>query len=204
MARRLKVFETSLGFFDLAIAAPSMKAALQAWGAGEGRNLFHDGVAKESSDPKVVAAAMATPGVVLRRPVGSTKPFREHADLPVHLGRDLPGDKQKPAAKPKKARRSTDGKAERKAALAFERAQVRQELQRRKRMAAEAKHRERRDRAIAKAAAALERGEREHETIAASIEAQRESIEKKSQGEETRWRAQKEKLGAALRRARDA
>jgi hypothetical protein len=32
MARKLKTYQTSLGFFDLAIAAPSMKAALDAWG----------------------------------------------------------------------------------------------------------------------------------------------------------------------------
>jgi hypothetical protein len=31
MARKLKTYQTSLGFFDLAIAAPSMKAALDAW-----------------------------------------------------------------------------------------------------------------------------------------------------------------------------
>ncbi len=29
MPRRLKTYQTSLGFYDLAIAAPSMKAALQ-------------------------------------------------------------------------------------------------------------------------------------------------------------------------------
>ena len=83
MVRKLKTFETSLGFFDLAIAAPSMKAALEAWGADS--NLFHQGVAKESDDPDVVAATMAKPGVVLRRPVGSDKPFSEQADLPTHL-----------------------------------------------------------------------------------------------------------------------
>jgi hypothetical protein len=32
MARKLKTYQTSLGFFDLAIAAPSMKAALEAGG----------------------------------------------------------------------------------------------------------------------------------------------------------------------------
>ncbi|MDI4234164.1 hypothetical protein OZ411_15225 [Bradyrhizobium sp. Arg237L] len=32
MARKLKTYQTSLGFFDLAVAAPSMKAALEAWG----------------------------------------------------------------------------------------------------------------------------------------------------------------------------
>jgi hypothetical protein len=31
MARKLKAYQTSIGFFDLAIAAPSMKAALEAW-----------------------------------------------------------------------------------------------------------------------------------------------------------------------------
>jgi hypothetical protein len=41
MARKLKTYQTSLGFFDLAIAAPSMKAALEAWGADS--NLFHQG-----------------------------------------------------------------------------------------------------------------------------------------------------------------
>jgi len=36
--------QTSLGFFDLAIAAPSMKAALEAWGADS--NLFHQGASR--------------------------------------------------------------------------------------------------------------------------------------------------------------
>jgi site-specific recombinase XerD len=58
--------------FDQAIAAPSMKAALEAWGADS--NLFHQGAARESDDPDVVAATMAKPGAVLRRPVGSTGP----------------------------------------------------------------------------------------------------------------------------------
>jgi hypothetical protein len=34
MARKLKTFQTSIGFYDLAVAAPSMKAALEVWGAG--------------------------------------------------------------------------------------------------------------------------------------------------------------------------
>ena len=75
MPRKLKTYETSLGFYDLAIAAPSMKAALEAWARGS--NLFHQGVAKESGNPDVIAATMSKPGVVLRRPVGSDGPFRE-------------------------------------------------------------------------------------------------------------------------------
>ena len=83
MARKLKAYQTSLGFFDQAIAAPSMKAALEAWGADS--NLFHQGAAKESDDADVIAATMAKPGVILRRPVGTTGPFREHAELPADL-----------------------------------------------------------------------------------------------------------------------
>ena len=83
MPRKLKTYQTSLGFFDLAIAAPSMKAALQAWGAD--RNLFHDSVAKVSDDADVIAATMAVPGVVLKRPVGSSGPFKEHAELPTNI-----------------------------------------------------------------------------------------------------------------------
>src|SRR5918994_3830877 len=87
MARKLKTYQTSIGFFDLAIAAPSMKAALQAWGSKT--NLFHQGFAKETDDPAIVAATVAKPGVVLRRPVGSDGAFSEHAELP----KELPIDK---------------------------------------------------------------------------------------------------------------
>ena len=87
MPRKLKVYQTSQGFFDLAIAAPSMKAALEAWGAGS--NLFHQGVAKESDDRKIIDAAMEKPGIILQRPVGSDAPFREHADLPTAASFDL-------------------------------------------------------------------------------------------------------------------
>src|SRR5580704_507248 len=80
MPRKLKTFITNLGFFELALAAPSMKAALEAWGMGH--NAFHHGFARETDDPRIVAAAMAKPGVVLRRPVGTNGAFAENAELP--------------------------------------------------------------------------------------------------------------------------
>jgi len=80
MARKLKTHQTSLGFFDQAIAAPSMKAALEAWGADS--NLFHQGVARESDDPDVVAATMAKPGVVLKRPSDLPAPFASTPNCP--------------------------------------------------------------------------------------------------------------------------
>src|SRR6185369_510445 len=57
MPRKLKTYLTSQGFYDLAIAAPSMKAALEAWGASS--NLFHEGFAKEADDDDVIACRRA-------------------------------------------------------------------------------------------------------------------------------------------------
>jgi colicin import membrane protein len=91
-----QTYETSVGFYDLVVAAPSMKAALETWGAGS--NLFHQGIAKETDDPDVVAATMAAPCVVLRRPVGSTGAFKENADLPAKIERG--GGAKKAAAGP--------------------------------------------------------------------------------------------------------
>ncbi len=65
-----------------------MKAALEAWGAGS--NLFHQGLAKETDEPVVVAATMAKPGVVLKRAVGSRGRFSEHSDLPDELATGKP------------------------------------------------------------------------------------------------------------------
>ena len=147
MARKLKTYRTSLGFFDLAIAAPSMKAALEAWGADS--NLFHQGAARESDDPDVIAATMKQPGVVLRRPVGSNGSFSEHAELPTDLGHGgrLSEDPRKPERrKPTKAAaRPTDKAAERKAALAYEREQERRGREQAREEAARQKERERRE-----------------------------------------------------------
>ncbi|MCK1350578.1 cell envelope biogenesis protein TolA [Bradyrhizobium sp. CW7] len=203
MARKLKTYQTSLGFFDQAIAAPSMKAALEAWGADS--NLFHQGTAKESHDPDVIAATMAKPGVVLRRPVGTERPFSEHAELPTDLGG---GGPRKTARKPKGPKtkkpsaRPVDKAAGRKAALADEREQRYRELERAKEEAATQKERERRQQAVDKARAALDKAEQEHAKRAATIQAEVEALEKRSQTEEARWDKEKERLEAALRRAR--
>jgi flagellar biosynthesis GTPase FlhF len=203
MARILKTYQTSLGFFDLAIAAPSMKAALEAWGADS--NLFHQGAAKESHDPDIIAATMAKPGIVLRRPVGTDRPFSEHAELPTDLGGGGPTSAARKSKGPKAkklASRPVDKTAERKAALDYEREERRRELERAKEEAARQKERERRQRAVDKAQAALDKAEQEHAKRAAAIQAEVETLEKRSQTEEARWDKEKERLQAALRRAR--
>jgi hypothetical protein len=202
MARKLKTYQTSVGFFDLAIAAPSMKAALEAWGSTT--NLFHQGFAKETDDPAIVAATLAKPGVVLRRPVGSDGAFSERAGLP----KELPVDKVKERAAEPRAptgeapARKVDDEAARKAARAFEQERQRRDRERRKEEAAREKERQRREQAIAKAETALAEAKRDHETKVEAIERDRAALERRSQAEAARWQKQKEKLETALRRAR--
>ncbi|MBR0716413.1 cell envelope biogenesis protein TolA [Bradyrhizobium liaoningense] len=205
MARKLKTFQTSLGFFDLAIAAPSMKAALEAWGANS--NLFHQGAAKESDDPDVIAAAMKKPGVVLRRPVGSNRSFSEQAELPSDLGGDRRSTnaprKSKGQIAKKPSSRPVDKTAERKAALANEREERRRESERAREGAAREKERERRrQQAIDKAQAALDKAEQEHAKRAVAIQAEVEALAKRSQTEDDRWNKERKRLEAALQRAR--
>jgi hypothetical protein len=203
MPKKLKTYVTSLGFFDQAIAAPSMKAALAAWGADS--NLFHQGIAKESTDPEVIAATMAHPGVVLKRPVGSNGPFRENAALPARLSDDHTGGRpSKARAKPaRQPAHRIDDQSARKAALAFERAESERDSRRRKEEAARTREQARRQRAVAGAKAALENAQREHDGRMSAFDAERAAIDKRSQAEEERWQKQKEKLKGALRRAGD-
>jgi hypothetical protein len=208
MARKLKTYQTSLGFFEQAIAAPSMKAALEAWGADS--NLFHQGAAKESLDPDIIAATMAKPGVVLKRPVGTDGPFGENADLPKTLGEEgrkraaLKGAGRKPAGR--KAKKSSAQSAtadDRKAAEAYERERRSRERAEAKEEAARQKQRERRQRAVDKAQGALDKAREEHTQRAAALQAEFEKIQARLNAEEAGWNETREKLKAALRRAGD-
>jgi hypothetical protein len=202
MARRLKTYQTSQGFFDLAIAAPSMKAALEAWGATS--NLFHQGFAREADDPRIIAAAMDSPGIVLKRAVGTRGPFSEHAKLPTSIAltgydpapANPPAKPQKPSGKP------VDEKAARKAALAYEQEERKRETARHKEEAALAKRREQRERASAKAEAELNAAEQDHTERAAKLDEERASLDKRAHAEDERWDKLRERLKAAVRKAR--
>lgn len=95
MARRLKVFQTRLGFYDTVVAAPSQPAALKAWGVKQ--NLFASGEARQVEDAETVALAEAHPETPLRRVAGSNDPFALEA---VRLPSVPPGPKGGRAAKP--------------------------------------------------------------------------------------------------------
>ncbi|MDB5697670.1 MAG: hypothetical protein JWN69_474, partial [Alphaproteobacteria bacterium] len=67
MARssKLKVFRVPIGFHDAYVAAPSQKAAIQAWGSD--RDVFSRGEAEVVTDPKLTAEPLAKPGAVVKR-----------------------------------------------------------------------------------------------------------------------------------------
>lgn len=68
MARKLKVFRTAIGFHDAYVAAPSRKAALEAWGASA--DLFARGMAEEVTDEALAAEPLRHPGEVVKRTRG--------------------------------------------------------------------------------------------------------------------------------------
>jgi colicin import membrane protein len=202
MPRALKTFITNLGFFELAIAAPSMKAALEAWGMSH--NAFQHGFAKQTDDPKIVAASTAQPGVVLKRAVGSSGEFREHAELP----KSLP-NKKLPKAEAAKPRQRTPSKtkptkkANRADIVSFEKARVNRE----KKLAAEEarvkKERAMRQRATDIAESALDAAREQYEKAMALIEAGQKRLDRRTKKERDRWDAEQERLKAVLKRARN-
>jgi colicin import membrane protein len=108
-ARKLKVFQAQIGFYDTVVAAPSQPAALRAWGIHQ--NLFASGEASITTDDAAVAAATAHPETPLRRAVGSSHPFTlEPTSLPKVLPHApkaaKPAGRPKPAAPPRPVDRS--------------------------------------------------------------------------------------------------
>lgn len=92
----LKVFRTPIGFHDAYVAAPSQKAALEAWGSDA--DLFARGVAERVTDETLSAEPLAHPGTVIKRVRGSAA---EHlAALP----------KAKPPAKRARGSEASDAK----------------------------------------------------------------------------------------------
>jgi hypothetical protein len=70
---QLKVFRAHLGFYDTVVAASSQKAALAAWGSH--RDEFTKGFAAIADEPAAVKAALAQPGIVLKREYGTKGEF---------------------------------------------------------------------------------------------------------------------------------
>jgi hypothetical protein len=109
--RRLKVFRTAIGFHDAYVAAPSRKAALDAWGARN--DLFAIGSAELVTDPDLTAEPLAAPGKVIRRVRGSLEdqltalpaaPARKRPPQPSEPAKPQPKAKAKPRPRPSRAK----------------------------------------------------------------------------------------------------
>jgi hypothetical protein len=202
MARKLKVFVTRLGFFDLAVAAPSMKAAMEAWGIKH--NAFHRGDASESDDQAIVAAAMAKPGTVLKRPVGTVEPFQEDAALPAGFALPVEVQKDQPKKTAKKKRPSrapnpNEDRSRQAAIISFEKARAERERARAKEDAKAERDAEKRASAVEKAQAALEEARKSHQDRRDKLTRE---LDRRLEEEEARWNKERRKLEAALDQAR--
>ena len=114
MPRKLKVFRTTTGFHDAYVAAPSQKAALEAWGADA--NLFARGVAEQVTDPKLMAAPLERPGEVIKlsrgdlaaqlKALGPRKAKARKQTTPADQGKEKArrGKSAKPKPPPKRDR----------------------------------------------------------------------------------------------------
>jgi hypothetical protein len=175
-APKLKVFRTPIGFHDAYVAAPSQKAAMEAWGSD--KSLFARGEAEEVTDPALTAEPLAAPGVLVKRLRGSAAEqiaaLGAEEPEPRASGRAKAAKPAKPAPKPK-PRPSRAGLDAAEAALAE---------------AAE-RHREER-KALAEREAALARERRELEAAQAReaerLSRARETAEARYQAAMRRWR----------------
>lgn len=103
---KLKLFRTAIGFHDAYVAAPSQKAALEAWGSDS--NLFALGAAERVENSELMGEALAHPGAVIRRPRGT---MAEHIAA-------LPKARASPRARPKLDIEEEDAQRVRKGARA--------------------------------------------------------------------------------------
>jgi hypothetical protein len=107
----IKVYTANLGFYEVAVAARSQKMALAHWGMK--RDLFREGLAKETRDHKAVDAAMCKVGMVVRRPLGSAGAFEEKGEAERTLLKTLSRNGSKPTSRLKATKSSRKKKKKR-------------------------------------------------------------------------------------------
>ena len=187
MAPRLKVFRTHLGFYDVVVAAPSQKAALEAWGAGS--NLFAHGFASIVTDPELAKAALRKPGVVLKRQFGSQGEFSESGES-LHAPKASPAEAAAQHARKTRDRAAAEeaARSAREAAKEQEREERRSAKQRREEEGQLARRHELEERKAAKLqaqenAARRQREEREAATEEKALREELRSLMRQSKAE---------------------
>jgi len=184
MSRKLKTFVTESGFFELAVAAPSMKAALRDWGIDV--NLFQQGLARETDDAAIVAAAEAVPGKVLRRPIGGKAQFGESAALPKVKGAPARSPMHKVKAAAKESVRESEREINRKKAKA--------------KTVPLSRHPAVDLHAIRQVRAALHQAEVRHGLKIAGLDEKRVALERNAEKLERKWQREKAKLEEKIAR----
>ena len=103
MAPRLKVFCTTNGLTQYAIATSSKAKALAAWGTKQ--DLFKEGLASETNEAALVQAALAAPGEVVTRSVVDTGALEKAlgAGKPKKKGKAGKAEPKKPKGPSKEA-----------------------------------------------------------------------------------------------------
>ena len=182
MARALKVYRTPIGFHDAYVAAPSQKAALEAWGTDA--NLFARGSAEQVTQPDLIREPMAHPGTVIKRPRGSeAEHLASLSKSQQAQGRKAPRSKTPAQAKQQAQKRTPPPRPRpsRDALNAAEEALARQAIE---------------------AKAELKPLEEEQARLRAQIESLRKRQQKASDQFERRAAAERRKYDAALERWR--
>lgn len=117
-AMKLKVFRIPIGFHDAYVAAPSQKAAIEAWGSDA--DVFRRGEAELVTDPKLTKGPLARPGEIVKRLRGTAAEqiaALGDADLPAPRRakgeakvrpRTRPEPKPSPKPKPRPSRAALD------------------------------------------------------------------------------------------------
>jgi hypothetical protein len=100
-AAKLKVFRTPIGFHDAYVAAPSQKAALEAWGSDH--NLFARGEAELVTDPALTKAPLAMPGTVIKTLRATADEQLAAAAAPARRVRTAATARAKPQPRPSRA-----------------------------------------------------------------------------------------------------
>jgi type IV secretory pathway VirB10-like protein len=157
----------AVGFHDVYVAAPSQKAAAEAWGTDV--SVFTRKEAEIVTDPKLTEEPLASPGKVVKRLRGTA------AEQIAALGADEAAEAPKPGRSAKPAAKAAPKPKPRPSRAALDEAEREME-------AAEARHRQER--------AAL--AERE-----AELERERKALEKKQREERERLEARRDKAEAA-------
>lgn len=182
MAKRktLKVFRTPIGFHDAFVAAPSQKAALEAWGSES--NLFAAGVAEQVTDPALMKAALARPGEVVRVLRGSVD--EQVAAL---------GKVDRPTPSPSRSREGSRKESRSRPRERGKKAASREDQGAPRPSRA----------AVDKAEAAVTRAEARHRAALDKLRAEEAALQKRRRALEDKQRAERETLDAALEAARE-